>query len=145
MPKKKQEPNIPSDIVNELAKYSTDCKTVKNKASWIVNNKTFKKSDLSPLIMEWCDWVTVKPEDSNTDVFSKGSSKGSIACTPTGGHCIPNSTVGDSELWKYAQKIAIKNNVSETINKAIPMNKPLWTAIVWLPRYVASVVISLNQ
>lgn len=68
-----------------------------------------------------------------------------MACIPAGGHCIPNSTVGDKELWKYVQKIPIKNNVSETINKAIPINKPLCTAKVWLPKYVDSIVISLNQ
>ena len=78
-------------------------------------------------------------------MFSKGNSKGSIACIPEGGHWIPNSIVGDKELWKNVQKIARKNNVSEIINKAIPIYKPLWTARVWLPKYVDSVIISLNQ
>ena len=36
-------------------------------------------------------------------------------------------------------------SVSEIINKVIPINKPLLTAKVWLPKYVDSVVISLNQ
>lgn len=42
VPKKKQDPKIPSDIVNALAKYSTACKTVKNIASTTVKSKPFK-------------------------------------------------------------------------------------------------------
>jgi len=53
--------------------------------------------------------------------------------------------VGDNALWKKDQKIAKKNNASEIINKATPMFKPLCTARVWFPKYVASFVTSLNH
>ena len=78
-------------------------------------------------------------------MLSNGSSKGLIASTPAGGQWAPNSTVGDKALWKKVQKIAKKNKASLTINNATPMFKPLWTANVWLPWYVASEITSLNQ
>lgn len=78
-------------------------------------------------------------------VLSNGSSKGLIASTPAGGQWAPSSTVGDSALWKKVQKMAKKNRASLTINKATPIFKPLCTAKVWLPRYVASEITSLNQ
>ena len=74
------------------------------------------------------------PDDSKITVFNKGNSKGSMASIPIGGHCAPNSTVGDNALWKKVQKIAKKNKASETINKATPMFKPFCTAKVWLPK-----------
>ena len=78
-------------------------------------------------------------------MFNKGNSKGLIASIPIGGHMAPNSTVGDNALWKKAQNIAKKNKASETINKATPIFKPLWTAKVWLPKYVPSAIISRNH
>lgn len=78
-------------------------------------------------------------------MLSNGNSNGLIASIPIGGHWAPNSTVGDKALWKNAQNIAKKNNASETINKATPMFKPLWTANVWLPKYVPSLITSLHQ
>jgi hypothetical protein len=63
-------------------------------------------------------------------VFNKGNSKGLIACIPIGGHCAPNSILGDNALWKKVQKIAKKNSASETINKATPIFIPLCTAKV---------------
>lgn len=110
-----------------------------------VNNKPYKDPFLSPFIKEWWAYVTVIPEDSNNTVFNKGNSKGFIDCIPKGGHFAPNSIVGDNALWKNAQKIAKKNNASDTINNPIPMFIPLWTANVWLPKYVPSDIISLNQ
>ena len=41
--------------------------------------------------------------------------------------------------------MAKKNRASDTINKATPMFNPLCTAKVWLPKYVASDIMSLNQ
>ncbi len=41
--------------------------------------------------------------------------------------------------------MAKKNNASLTMNKATPMFIPLCTAKVWLPKYVASLIMSLNQ
>ena len=64
---------------------------------------------------------------------------------PEGGQWAPSSPVGDSALWKKVQKIAKKNKASLTINSATPIFKPLCTAKVWLPKYVASEITSLNQ
>jgi hypothetical protein len=63
-------------------------------------------------------------------VLSNGSSKGFTGSIPKGGHCAPNSTVGVNALWKNAQKIAIKNNASETINNITPKFNPFCTANV---------------
>ena len=67
-------------------------------------------------------------------VFNNGNSKGLIAVIPKGGQDAPNSTVGDKALWKNAQKIARKNNASDTINKATPIFIPRCTDIVWSPK-----------
>ena len=100
---------------------------------------------LNPWIKEWWAYVTVKPEDNSITVLSKGSSKGLTDSIPLGGHWAPISTAGDKALWKKVQKIAKKNNASLTINKATPIFSPLCTARVWLPKYVASLITSLNQ
>ena len=68
-----------------------------------------------------------------------------MASIPIGGHFAPNSIVGDKALWKNAQNIAKKNNASETIKSIIPKFNPFCTAKVWFPKYVASLIISLNQ
>jgi hypothetical protein len=39
----------------------------------------------------------------------------------------------------------MKNKASETINKIIPKFNPFCTANVWFPKYVPSLIISLNQ
>jgi hypothetical protein len=39
----------------------------------------------------------------------------------------------------------MKNNASDTINKITPKFNPFCTANVWLPKYVPSLIISLNQ
>ena len=68
-----------------------------------------------------------------------------IASIPSGGQLAPSSTVGASALWKKAQNIATKNITSEIINNITPRFNPFWTAAVWFPNSVPSVVISLNQ
>ena len=78
-------------------------------------------------------------------MFNKGSSNGLTESIPLGGHWAPISAAGDNALWKNVQKIAKKNNASLTINKATPIFRPLCTAKVWLPKYVASLITSLNQ
>lgn len=78
-------------------------------------------------------------------MFSKGNSKGLTEFIPRGGHLAPNSIVGDSALWKNAQKIPKKNNASDIINKATPILSPFWTAKVWFPKYVPSDITSLNH
>jgi hypothetical protein len=100
---------------------------------------------LFPCINEWCEYVIVTPDDNKITVFNKGNSKGFIEFTPIGGHFAPNSTVGDNALWKNDQNIAKKNNASEAINKATPMFNPFCTADVWLPKYVPSLITSLNH
>lgn len=89
---------------------------------------------LFPCISEWWLYVTVTPEDNKITVFNNGNSKGLIDSIPKGGHFAPSSTVGDNALWKNDQKIAKKNNASDTINKPTPIFKPLCTASVWLPK-----------
>ena len=41
--------------------------------------------------------------------------------------------------------MAKKNKASDTINNATPRFNPLCTAREWLPKYVPSAIISLNQ
>jgi hypothetical protein len=53
--------------------------------------------------------------------------------------------VGENALWKKAQNIAKKNKASDTMNKPTPIFKPLCTAKVWFPKYVASDITSRNQ
>ena len=122
--------------MNVDTEYSTPCKPVKIVANIIVYNKPYKALPLFPLIKKWCAYVTVNPEASKRTVLINGNSKGSIDSIPIGGHIAPNSTVGESALWKNAQKIAKKNKASDTINKATPRFNPLCTAKVWLPIYV---------
>ena len=115
------------------------------KANTIVNIAPYKAPFLFPCINEWWEYVIVTPDANNITVLSNGNSKAFIASTPIGGHWAPNSMVGDSALWKKAQNIAKKNKASDTINKATPMFKPLCTAKVWFPKYVASDITSRNQ
>lgn len=90
------------------------------------------------LIILWWQKVTVTPEANKTTVFKSGSWKGFKAETPTGGHEQPSSAVGDSLLWKKAQKKDTKNITSEIINKIIPIFSPVVTATVWNPKTVPS-------
>ena len=78
-------------------------------------------------------------------MLSNGNSKGLTASIPVGGHVVPISVLGAKAVWKNVQKIAKKKKASLTINKPTPKFKPLSTAKVWSPKYVASVIISLNQ
>lgn len=52
---------------------------------------------------------------------------------PAGGQHVPSSTVGESLLWKKAQKNEKKNSTSDVINKIIPHRRPLTTLDVWSP------------
>ena len=114
-------------------------------ANIIVAKEPYKDPTLFPWIKEWWAYVTVAPLDSNITVLSKGNSKGLIGSIPIGGHWAPNSTVGVKALWKNAQKIAIKNKASETINSITPKFNPFCTAKVWSPKKVLSDITSLNQ
>jgi hypothetical protein len=44
-----------------------------------------------------------------------------------GGHCSPNSMVGESLLWKKAQKKEKKKSTSDVINRIMPHRIPLVT------------------
>ena len=125
--------------------YSIPWNAVNIIANITVTSNPYRAPALLPCIKEWWAYVTVTPLDNNITVLSKGNSKGLMASIPIGGHWAPNSIVGDKALWKNAQKIAKKNKASDTINKATPIFNPLCTAKVWLPKYVASLITSLNQ
>lgn len=88
--------------------------------------------------IEWWDQVIVIPEDNKIVVFNKGILNGLKGWINLGGHIDPNSTLGERLLWKKAQKKAVKNKISEIINKIIPHFIFLKTIIVWLPWKVAS-------
>jgi hypothetical protein len=53
----------------------------------------------------WWAHVTVFPDANKIAVFSKGICRGLNGIILVGGHVEPNSIVGDSLLWKKAQKI----------------------------------------
>jgi len=131
--------------VKDETEYSTPWKAVNITAKIIVNTKPYKDPLLFPCINEWWAYVTVTPDDNKITVFNNGNSKGFIASIPIGGHIAPNSTVGESALWKNVQNIATKNKASDTINNATPRLSPLCTAKVWFPMYVPSDIISLNH
>lgn len=57
-------------------------------------------------------------------MFSRGTLNGLRGVIPTGGQQHPSSGVGDSLLWKNAQKNAKKNITSDVINKIIPHRRP---------------------
>lgn len=131
--------------MKEEIEYSTYCKKVKTKANITVSHIPCKDPALLPWITEWWAYVTVNPDESNKNVFKRGSSKGLTESIPSGGQWDPISVGGDNALWKKAQNMLRKNNASLTMNKATPIFKPLCTAKVWLPKYVPSHIISLNQ
>jgi hypothetical protein len=93
--------------------------TVKIKA-WIALDRLFSSK-------LWWAHVTVTPEAKRTAVFNSGILKGFRGVIPAGGQQQPSSGVGDSLLWKNAQKNAKKNNTSEVINKIIPHRNPFVT------------------
>ena len=67
-------------------------------------------------------------------MFRSGTLNGLSGVIPVGGHAHPSSGVGESLLWKNAQKNAKKNNTSDVINRIIPHRKPFVTYVVWWPR-----------
>lgn len=75
----------------------------------------------------WCAQVTVTPDANRTAVFSKGTLNGFRGVIPAGGQQHPSSGVGDSLLWKNAQKKAKKNSTSDVINRIIPHRSPFVT------------------
>ena len=145
VPKKKHVPNTLSLMVKEETLYSMPWNIVNTTAKKIVAINPYNVPALFPWIKEWCAKVTVAPLDNNIIVFNKGNSKGFTGSIPIGGHWDPSSIVGVKALWKKAQKIAIKNRASDTINNMTPIFIPFWTANVWSPKKVLSDIISRNQ
>lgn len=68
--------------------------------------------------------MTVTPEARRTAVFRRGTANGFKGHNPVGGQAQPNSIVGARLLWKKAQKKALKNIISDVINKIIPHSNP---------------------
>jgi hypothetical protein len=64
---------------------------------------------------------------------------------PIGGQEQPSSKVGESLLWKKAQKKEKKKQTSEIINIIIPYRKPLSTILVWKPIKVLSRITSRHH
>lgn len=118
--------------------YSNSWIRVKYPPNKIVKAKELFLSPISPTIIEWWHQVTLTPEESKMIVLSRGTLNGLKACTPIGGHWAPSSTLGESLLWKKAQKNEEKNITSETINKIIPIRNPDSTIDVCLPWKVPS-------
>lgn len=68
--------------------------------------------------------MTVTPEARSTAVFNRGTLRGLRGHTPAGGHLAPRSIVGARLLWKNAQKKALKNIISEVMNRIMPHSNP---------------------
>lgn len=83
--------------------------------------------DRSPSISLWWAQVTVTPDANRTAVFNNGTLKGFSGLIPIGGQQHPISGVGESLLWKKAQKKAKKKHTSDRINKIIPKRNPFVT------------------
>lgn len=96
-------------------------------------------------IILWCAHVIVIPEHNRIIVFNNGICIGLKVITPSGGHVIPISMVGDSLLWKNAQKNDVKNSTSDTINRIIPIFRPVTTFLVCFPWKVPSRIISRHH
>ena len=67
-------------------------------------------------------------------MFNRGTENGFKGQIPVGGHEHPISGVGASLLWKKAQKNALKNMISDVINKIIPHSSPRCTFRVCMPQ-----------
>jgi len=107
--------------------------------------RAFQDSVPLPSRRLWWDQVREAPEDRRMAVFSKGTPQGCIGLIPVGGHVIPISGVGESALWKKAQKNEKKNIISDMINKMKPIFSPWVTIEVCMPKKVASRIISRHQ
>lgn len=100
------------------------CRRVKKTPRETVRPKEKKQDPVNPDFKEEWDQVTVAPEESSTTVFNKGTWKASKEQRPRGGQHDPNSTLGDNEQCRYAQKKLRKKKISETIKRPIPSRNP---------------------
>ena len=139
------EPNTPSAKVKDTPKYSANWRPVNEIAKYNVPNNPLLAQDINPYTKAWCVTVTDDPDDNNIVVFAAGTSEASIGSNALGGHSDPISIAGANDEWKYAQRIERKKKTSLIINNATPKDNPFCTLSVCAPKYVASVIISLNQ
>ena len=129
----------------ELKWYSRPCNRVKKTPRDTVRAREKKQVRVQQDFREEWDQVTVAPEESRTTVFNKGTWKAFKDCRPRGGQQEPNSTLGDNEQCRYAQKKPKKKKISETIKRPIPSRNPNWTRLVWNPNDVDSRIILDHQ
>ena len=90
--------------------------------------------DLCPqIIARWAPTIAIQ-EHNNTNVFTKGSIKGSNVSRPLipmGGQIAPIAIEGDKLPWKKAQKNGKNNIASEIKNNNIPYFNASCTRTVW--------------
>jgi len=120
-----------SAIVNGAATYSPAWRKVKYIPRRTVSDRAWMAELRFPSIIAWCAHVTETPEARSTEVFRSGTLNGFRGFTPIGGQQQPSSGVGANLLWKKAQKNAIKNQTSDTMNRIIPYRRPCDTYLVW--------------
>jgi len=89
--------------------------------------------------------VIETPEDRRIKVFRRGTWVALNGVIPKGGHVKPIYSVGESLLWKNAQKNEKKNKISEVMKRIIPHRSPLITTCVWSPWKVLSRVTSRHH
>lgn len=138
-------PKILSEIENWAWKYSHLWRIVKIIPKIIVINRELKVSLKFLLMSLWWDQEIEIPEEIKIVVFNKGISKGLKGEILQGGQIDPISILGDSLLWKNAQKKEIKKKISEIINKIMPSFNPQITIDVWFPWKEASREISRHH
>ena len=92
-----------------------------------------------------CTVRIVTPEASRITVFINGTCLGLNGWIPVGGQVDISSIVGDSLVWKNAQKSDTKNETSETMNRIIPHRNPFVTIFVCNRWYVPSRVTSRHH
>jgi len=82
-----------------------------------------------PFSISWWAHVTDTPEERRRIVLRRGMLMGLKDETEVGGHLCPSSRVGETLLWKNAQKKETKNRTSDRINKTIPVFSPFITSL----------------
>jgi len=142
---KNVDPYTLSAIENGASIYSPAWRNVKYAPNLTVMVSAWMAFVRFPSINLWCAQVTVTPEAKSTAVFSRGIENGFNGLIPTGGQQQPNSGVGESLLWKNAQKNAKKKHTSETMNNNIPYRNPFITYEVWCPKKVPSRITSRHH
>lgn len=132
-------------MLNGALTYSNPWSAVKIAAKITVIIREIQAWYFDPHTIEWWAHVTDAPDDNNKIVFKRGIFQGSNVVIKAGGQTPPIAGLGLKLEWKNAQKNAKKNIISETINRSIPIFKPVWTDFVCCPSTVASRITSRHQ